>query len=83
MAPCTQLTCGHLFHNDCIEQLLTEGWPTLNITFGFLACPQCKTEMSFDYEVPMLTPLLASLVQLKAKATGLAIKVAREQGLDR
>jgi hypothetical protein len=42
---CTRLTCGHVFHTNCIVQLLQHKWTTLRITFGFMACPDCKQEM--------------------------------------
>ena len=39
---CSRLSCGHVFHTNCIIQLLKHKWPTLRITFGFLACPSCN-----------------------------------------
>ena len=42
---CTKLSCGHVFHTNCLIQLLKHKWPTLRITFGFLACPSCNQEI--------------------------------------
>ena len=34
--PSVQLRCGHVFHANCIIQLLKHGWSTLRITFSFM-----------------------------------------------
>ena len=39
---CVKLSCSHWFHTECVRLLLDIGWSTLNITFGFMSCPQCK-----------------------------------------
>ena len=59
---CIILSCHHKFHLDCVKQLLSHKWSTLRITFGFLSCPQCKTQISTGEGSEIeseLVPLLA------------------------
>ena len=42
---CVRLSCGHVFHAECVYQLLRHGQNTLAITFGYLDCPSCKAEI--------------------------------------
>jgi len=44
-APCVELECGHYFHFMCLWQKIDRKWPAARITFGFLNCPLCKTEI--------------------------------------
>ena len=36
---CSKLGCGHVFHTDCIINLLKHRWTTLKISFAFMSCP--------------------------------------------
>ena len=40
--PSVKLGCGHIFHANCVRNLLQHRWSTLRITFAFMDCPQCK-----------------------------------------
>ena len=40
--PSVQLSCGHIFHANCIIELLKHKWTSLRITFAFMSCPSCK-----------------------------------------
>mgnify|MGYP003892914485 FL=1 len=42
---CSRLSCGHVFHTNCVINLLKHKWATLRITFSFLSCPSCKQEI--------------------------------------
>jgi RCR-type E3 ubiquitin transferase len=42
-APSIRLECGHSFHAHCARERIERKWPGKRITFGFLACPLCKT----------------------------------------
>ena len=44
--PCVTLGCGHIFHTECIRNLLKHRWTTTRITFAFLDCPACKREIT-------------------------------------
>ena len=37
--PCVRLACKHVFHANCVAQLLKHRHATLKITFGYLDCP--------------------------------------------
>ena len=41
--PCVALSCGHVFHANCVKQLLEHKWNGLKISFAFMSCPSCKT----------------------------------------
>ena len=43
---CVQLPCGHVFHADCVLQLLKHRWSTLRVSFAFMSCPSCKAEIT-------------------------------------
>ena len=34
--PCVTLSCGHIFHTNCVNQLLQHKWSTIRISFAFL-----------------------------------------------
>jgi len=53
--PCVRMTCGHVFHANCVLMMLKHKWTTLRITFGYLDCPSCKQEIMVDYRVPILS----------------------------
>ena len=40
--PSVELGCGHVFHANCVLELLKHRWASLRITFAFMNCPQCK-----------------------------------------
>ena len=48
---CSKLSCGHVFHTNCIIQLLKHRWTTLRITFAFMSCPSCKQEIEMTKEI--------------------------------
>eukprot|EP00347_Sterkiella_histriomuscorum_P020040 403339326 len=45
-APVVQLNCKHLFHQHCIDTLLSNKHSGNRISFGYLNCPSCGVEMS-------------------------------------
>ena len=53
--PCVRLTCGHVFHANCLLRLLSMRWTSLKVTFGYLDCPSCKQDIVIDYEVPIVS----------------------------
>jgi RCR-type E3 ubiquitin transferase len=40
--PCLSLPCGHVFHALCLQRLVSAGYNTAAISFGFLNCPTCR-----------------------------------------
>ena len=80
--PCVQLSCGHIFHANCVLELLKHKWTTLRITFNFMLCPMCKQPIEAPHvyeiaeEIEKLT-IMRSAMQVKA------MKIARNQHLDK
>ena len=62
---CVQLTCGHIFHADCILQLLKHRWSTLKVSFAFLACPSCKAEISEDIQSELIRNEVIEIKKMK------------------
>ena len=52
---CVRLDCGHVFHANCVSQLLEHGHSTMRISFGYLDCPSCKAEIAIEAYVPALS----------------------------
>ena len=80
-SPCVRLQCGHLFHFLCVGAKIKKRWPAERITFGFLNCPLCKTEMRH----PALHRLAAhaSELRLKADIERAAVERVKVEALDR
>ena len=78
---CSRLSCGHIFHTNCVVQLLKHRWSTLRISFAFMTCPSCKQEIELkDLSKPILEEL-SQLLGLKKVVEILAMMNAREQGI--
>ena len=62
-APCVQLSCGHIFHVECLRSQLNSRWTGTAINFGFAQCCLCRQDM----ETPLLQELLAPVRELQEK----------------
>lgn len=71
--PCARLRCGHVFHVDCIVQLLKHGHPTLRMSFAFMSCPACKAPIDV-FDCKPIAEALRPLVKTKAKVEKMALK---------
>ena len=78
---CTQLSCGHIFHTNCIIQLLKHQWPTVRISFGFMKCPSCNQLIQPKGLPKAILEELAPLLSLKYRVEKAALKTAEEQGI--
>lgn len=67
-APCVQLSCGHIFHVECLRSQLNSRWTGTAINFGFAQCCLCRQDM----ETPLLQELLAPVRELQEKTNRLA-----------
>ena len=47
--PSVLLKCGHVFHVNCVVELLKHKWTTLRITFAFMNCPLCNKPIEADH----------------------------------
>lgn len=75
---CSKLSCGHVFHTNCVVQLLQHKWPTLRITFGFMACPSCNQEIKFKGLSKPIRNELGPLHSLKARVESEALITAQK-----
>lgn len=79
---CSKLSCGHVFHTNCIVQLLRHRWPKLRISFAFMKCPSCKQdiELSRGLSKPIAAEV-GPLLHLKRTVEKEALLNAERQGL--
>ena len=80
---CVQLSCGHIFHADCILQLVQHKWSTLKVSFAFLACPSCKAEITEDIQCEQIRNEVIQIKKQKLEVEQKALEVAKNQGLDK
>ena len=78
---CSKLSCGHVFHTNCIIQLLQHRWTTLRITFAFMSCPSCKQEIKLEGLSNPIARELGPLISLKKCVEKLALENAEKQGI--
>ncbi|XP_018570490.1 E3 ubiquitin-protein ligase MYCBP2-like [Anoplophora glabripennis] len=67
-APAIQLKCGHVFHFHCCKEVLRKKWVGPRITFSFLLCPICKTEIDHEILEELLTPVRELYNDVRRKA---------------
>ena len=79
--PCTKLSCGHVFHTNCLVQLLKHRWSTLRITFAFMSCPSCKQDIELKSISRPVAKELGPLLHLKKTVEFQALDSAQKQGL--
>ena len=77
-----RLNCGHIFHAECIKDLMKHGWSTLRVSFDFLSCPACKAPINQLKKYPVLQKELQKLLDLKAKVHALAEKVILKKKIE-
>ena len=78
---CSKLSCGHIFHTNCIVNLLKHKWSTLRISFSFMSCPSCKQEIQMKGLSEPIKAELGPLLGLKKKVEAQALIHAEEQGI--
>ena len=74
---CVQLGCNHVFHANCVHQLLKHRWNTLKISFAFMACPSCKQEISED-RCFKIRQEIAEIQNLRASVEKIALVAAED-----
>ncbi|CAI2365681.1 unnamed protein product [Moneuplotes crassus] len=42
---CVQLSCNHIFHEECIKGRIQSRWTGLRISFNYKGCPTCSEEI--------------------------------------
>lgn len=68
-APSIQLSkCHHVFHLHCCQRILEKRWPGPRITFTFIKCPICKTDVDHPVLKDLLAPVQSLFEDVKRKA---------------
>ena len=80
--PSVRLTCGHIFHANCVVELLKHKWSTLRITFAFMSCPSCKRAIDVQH-VDEIQDELEKLNILRSEIQVEAMKICKKQSLDK
>ena len=70
------------FHANCIYKMLLSRWSTLKISFAFMTCPVCKKDIEETRCLTIDDELLV-LKKLRSHIGKLAIKVSKNQGMER
>ena len=80
--PSVQLGCGHVFHANCVLELLKHKWTTLRITFAFMNCPSCKQPIEAEH-VAEIDIEIEKLMVLRSDIQVKAMKIVKKEKLDR
>lgn len=80
-APCIQLDCKHIFHEECIMRVLEQKWTGPRINFKFTECPGCNRECSSTHK--KLQRHLGKAKELQEKINEMALKRAKHEDIDR
>ena len=74
-APCVALSCGHVFHAECLRERLTMGRPRARLSFNFLNCPTCSVRIdSKTAKIPFLAPTAEPHIKLELKVQKKALQ---------
>ena len=79
--PIVQLECGHIFHANCVKELLKHRWSTLRISFEFMACPACKHPINQLSHCEPLQFEIEKINVLKTQVQEMALKVSQKPEL--
>lgn len=80
-APCIQLDCKHLFHEDCLLNVLKNKWSGPRINFKWTKCPSCVATIScFDAGV---SKLIKDALALEENINKMALQRAKHEGIDK
>ena len=78
---CSKLGCGHVFHTNCVINLLKHKWTSLKISFAFMSCPQCNQQIEPRGVSKPIGQYLYPLMALKKRVESEALINAEKQGL--
>jgi len=78
---CVALDCAHVFHAECLLQVLEHKWSTLRISFNFLSCPSCRQPLQLSTSCPAIQTKIDALKVLQAKIENQALNQAEDQGI--
>ena len=69
-----------MFHVECLYKILRQKWNGPRITFAFLECPKCKTQISAPH-CKQLNEEIISALELKTNVSTKALLRAEHEGL--
>ena len=78
---CSRLSCGHIYHTNCLINQLKAKWSTLYYTWRFMNCPECNQEISLTRLSKPIAAELGPLIGIKKKVQAIALESAQRQGL--
>eukprot|EP00347_Sterkiella_histriomuscorum_P005991 403354493 len=79
-APSVQLNCNHLFHQACIDTILTRKYNGNRISFGYLDCPACGVQMASS-TCSTVTTKISQEVSFKNRIYDQALNLANREKL--
>lgn len=80
-APCIQLDCKHIYHEECIVRVLSGKWSGPRINFQYLNCPNCKIGMECFHQEA--SRLIREGRMLEETIKKMAIKRGKHEGIDK
>jgi hypothetical protein len=80
-APCIQLDCKHIFHEECLIIVLKNKWSGPRMNFQFIKCPACKSTISCFHSI--VSKLIKEAVGLEDNINKMALQRAKHEGIDK
>jgi hypothetical protein len=80
-APCIQLGCKHIYHEDCLLRVLKGKWSGPRINFEFIKCPVCKERMESSH--PKAFKYIKEAMKLEEQIYDMAFKRGKHEGIDK
>ena len=82
-APVVKLRCNDFFHYDCLKECLQRQWCTKRITFGFLMCANCKTQMGLPIDCADLRTFYEPAKELMVKVIQISLNKLKIDGREK
>ena len=80
--PCVKIECGHVFHLDCILDILKRRWPGPRIVFNYLNCLSCKQRIRAPY-CKEISEILIEAEGYEKELKKKAIERGKHEGIDK
>lgn len=81
--PSIMLGCKHIFHVECIRKRVFGKWPSPRITWEFLNCSACKTQIVVQPDHIELHTEITKLIKMKEKVYSMALERAKYEAIDK
>lgn len=80
--PSVRFECKHIFHFECVMEILSNRWSGPRVTFNFLNCTSCKQRIQAP-DCPQIHEILASAGKYEGDLKKKAIERGKHEGLDK